>query len=877
MLAMALGLCVVLTALLGSGTASAASLQLVQGGGAGSSLGVLNARTASESGPGGGGCVINSLPSFMDQGEFDHSSSIADIVEVECEPVFAEHTVRLSSQELFSRCQHHLSWSLPYPYSPQAGSGFTVELDNDGNATAVISGGPGCAAGESLVSAHMEQAPFTTVTTAFTVLAPRPTPPGVIASPKEEVESETTSSVATVIQVEFPAVFAEAYVNIDAAQLFARCHVRPRLVWVGEGGAKISEGTESLSGVQLDNDGNAFVVLVGGGSCASGTSEIEASLEDAPYTTYTTTFTILPPQPTLPVEPGFTIEKLQRIGGEGSFTKEELTGELGDVVEYQIVVTNTGNVPLEFSHFSDPHCEGIAGGPGGKPVQPGGSTTFTCSHTLTSVGTWTNVASIVGNEGTGGKESNEVVVKVIPPAKPGFAIEKLQRIGGTGPFTTEELTGEVGDVVEYEIIVTNTGDVPLEFSNFSDPHCEGISGGPGGKPVQPGASTTFTCSHVLMSAGTWTNVATIIGNEGTGSKESNEVVVKVPPPTRPAYTIEKLQRIGGTGPFTKEELSGEVGDVVEYQIIVRNTGDVPLKFTNFTDPNCEGISGGPGSSAVPVGGSTTFTCTHTLTSPGTWTNVATIEGNEGTGAKESNEVVVKVPEPPVSPAPGITIEKLQRIGGTGPFTKEELTGKPGQVVEYQIIVKNTGNVPLTLSTPTDPGCTGLAGGASELAPGASTTFTCSFTLTAEGHTNVATIVGTPPPGQGAPVGQESNKVVVKVAPAGGVISEKEQAKCAAFAGAFVLKGAAGPKHNKFTVTVTAKGIKTITFYLDGRKVKTLKAPHGKNFSVKINPGKLKFGPHKISATAVLADPACGTLKRVTIFIHPKRGIPHFTG
>ena len=260
---------------------------------------------------------------------------------------------------------------MPYPYSPQAGSGYTVELDNDGNATAVISGGPGCAAGESLISAHMEQAPYTTVTTAFTVLPPRPTPPGVIASPKEAVENETTSSFATVIQVEFPAVFAEAYVNINAEQLFARCHVPPRLVWLGEGGTKIGEGTGSVDGVQLDNDGNAFVVVLGGGSCASGTSEIEASLESAPYTTYTTNFTILPPQPTLPVEPGFTIEKLQRIGGEGSFTKEELTGEVGDVVEYQIIVKNTGNVPLEFSHFSDPNCEGISGGPGGKPVAAG--------------------------------------------------------------------------------------------------------------------------------------------------------------------------------------------------------------------------------------------------------------------------------------------------------------------------------------------------------------------------------------------------------------------------------------------------------------------------------------------------------------------------
>ena len=42
------------------------------------------------------------------------------------------------------------------------------------------------------------------------------------------------------------------------------------------------------------------MMLIGNASCASGTSLIEASLEEAPYTTYTGQFTIEPPQPTFP-------------------------------------------------------------------------------------------------------------------------------------------------------------------------------------------------------------------------------------------------------------------------------------------------------------------------------------------------------------------------------------------------------------------------------------------------------------------------------------------------------------------------------------------------------------------------------------------------
>ena len=49
--------------------------------------------------------------------------------------------------------------------------------------------------------------------------------------------------------------------------------------------------------MHLDDDGNAFVVLVGNSSCAAGSSLIEASLEKAPYTTYTSDFTIEPPAP----------------------------------------------------------------------------------------------------------------------------------------------------------------------------------------------------------------------------------------------------------------------------------------------------------------------------------------------------------------------------------------------------------------------------------------------------------------------------------------------------------------------------------------------------------------------------------------------------
>jgi len=250
-------------------------------------------------------CVVHALPNaFMDQGEFSNASSVADIVEVECEEVYAEKTVRISANELYNRCDGKLYWRTPYGHEEgqfTTGPSFQVELDNDGNATAIVIGGPSCAAGESLIAAHLEVAPFSTATTAFTVLPPRPTTPGVFATPESKVEGEFYSDVATIVQVEFPPVFAEEPVNVNSNEFFSRCHNNPKTEAIVMVNGRpfvfrsLEEGT-----LYLDNDGNAFAVLIGNSSCAAGTSLIEASLENAPYTTYTTEFTIEPPQPSFP-------------------------------------------------------------------------------------------------------------------------------------------------------------------------------------------------------------------------------------------------------------------------------------------------------------------------------------------------------------------------------------------------------------------------------------------------------------------------------------------------------------------------------------------------------------------------------------------------
>ncbi len=61
-------------------------------------------------------------------------------------------------------------------------------------------------------------------------------------------------------------------------------------------------------------------------------------------------------------------------------------------------------------------------------------------------------------------------------------------------FTTGDLTAELGQSVEYEIVVTNTSDSTLDFSELEDLNCTDVS--PEGETeLEAGESETFTCAR----------------------------------------------------------------------------------------------------------------------------------------------------------------------------------------------------------------------------------------------------------------------------------------------------------------------------------------------------------------------------------------------
>ncbi len=256
------------------------------------------------------GCVVNTLPTFTDQGIEEEHSSVADIVEVECEgsgKLQYDGKLIISDVELYDRCGKKMSW-LPVEGEElelKEGPSVEVKLDDDGNATAVLWAGPGCKPGESQIMVDEKEFPNETYTEPFSVVPPNETEEGVFAMPEKKVEDDIYSRVATIIQVEYPGI-AEAKVALNAEQLYLRCKKEPHIKFYGSNEKEIEPVAETgriegeTNPLETDDDGNVFVVAVGTKSCQPGKVDIEASLEETEsFNTLNGNFELVAPKPTL--------------------------------------------------------------------------------------------------------------------------------------------------------------------------------------------------------------------------------------------------------------------------------------------------------------------------------------------------------------------------------------------------------------------------------------------------------------------------------------------------------------------------------------------------------------------------------------------------
>jgi len=272
-------------------------------------VGTASARNVPQGDP-AAGCTVHTLPSFVQQGEFvdgvNESAMVADVIEVECNPEEYKtgQTIVISATQLKSLCGT-LKWWNESPFEKLGeGSKVTVTVDAEGNATVAVIGGPGCKKGESFITADETEGPFESFTSTFHTETPTNSPTGVSVlnpyasaaeGPTQQVENATDSNILDIVEVE-DAAQGENLVHIQSPELFSRCKFGDKLTWIRPNGDE--EEGEEIGGVKLDDNGNAFVLIAGHESCRSGSSLIEADLEETPFTSWQTHFEILNPKTT---------------------------------------------------------------------------------------------------------------------------------------------------------------------------------------------------------------------------------------------------------------------------------------------------------------------------------------------------------------------------------------------------------------------------------------------------------------------------------------------------------------------------------------------------------------------------------------------------
>ncbi len=227
-------------------------------------------------------------PSFV---EWETDSSIADVVQVECESAYAGDTVKVRAPGLCSGYGGGVTWTAPYPYSPTSGEATTAKLTGAGDATLALWGGPSCPAGSYVIEAELEQPPHETVSTSFEVQPPRQLTEGVSIVPGTETVDKVHGSAAMIIEMSASSYPLEP-VRFQTPQTYAACSGTPHLAWIGPEGNELSASGDAVSGVPLDLDGNTFALILAGTSCSEGSYIAAANLEEAPFTTWENTFSI---------------------------------------------------------------------------------------------------------------------------------------------------------------------------------------------------------------------------------------------------------------------------------------------------------------------------------------------------------------------------------------------------------------------------------------------------------------------------------------------------------------------------------------------------------------------------------------------------------
>ena len=266
-----------------------------------------------------------------------------------------------------------------------------------------------------------------------------------------------------------------------------------------------------------------------------------------------------------PVEtpnPGLTVIKTSDKTGEV---------KLGDKITYTITVTNNGNVTisgvkLEDSLTGDDWTLGN--------IKPGETVTKKTTYTVTEkdiiAGKVENHATATGKE-PGGKDITGEGEKTVTTE------ESNPQITVTKETTSTPKNGKtyaLGEKITYKITAKNTGNLTLTDVTVSDE----LTGNTGDKAFKidgnfkPGEEATFEASYTVKES----DLGKTVVNEATAAGKTTDPKNPEPgvtPGTTEDPVDQKNPAMTITKKVTDKKEEYQIGDTVEYEITVKNTGN----------------------------------------------------------------------------------------------------------------------------------------------------------------------------------------------------------------------------------------------------------------------------------------------------------------
>jgi uncharacterized repeat protein (TIGR01451 family) len=391
----------------------------------------------------------------------------------------------------------------------------------------------------------------------------------------------------------------------------------------------------------------------------------------------------------------------------------------GDAIDYNYVVTNTGNVTLTNVTVTDDKISNDAADidcPSGgttnviSSLAPAATVTCVGVYTITSTdidaGSVTNIGSLTASVPSGVSSMATVTSTATVTLSVGAGVDLVKTHGAISDVNTSNPAGGVGDQVTYTYSVTNSGSTTLSNVTVTDDKIASsaikcASGSSNVVSSLAGAGTfsciaTYTFTQADIDVGAVTNIGSVTGTPSGGSAVADTDTKTVFTVTRSgAMSVVKDGTLNSGG-----NSRADAGETISYTYAVTNTGNITLSNLTVIDNKivdsaikCPSPSTTNAIATLAPGSTVTCTGTYAITQAninvGSITNIATLSASVPAGATSVSSVTDSKTVT-LTAAPSLSLAKSGSLNA-GPNGRADA----GDTISYSYVVTNTGNVTLS--------------------------------------------------------------------------------------------------------------------------------------------------------------------------------------